>query len=312
MAYKALKSYLVSGPFFAIIEAMKIYILIASILFAYELRSQETPAEILAVLRQMTSATLADDIDPNQAIREVFRVCPTKEAAHSTLGNTCKSKTPPQLRNLFISFYESRKKNADPVKDKKEKELFAKSLAKLMGMVVKESSGNPSAVSDMNGKGSATSYKSFFKLNNSSGVMSRPHYSSTELLEKLINQSGVTFNKQTNFGLAQLSSDRLIIPKWGGNYLIEKQKMIKLMDGKTFVEWCMTKSIYKDSDAVLQKYFNDNIKNCEMGTSSSAKVKCFGRTINFCPRMSLELALEQPSSYFETRHASPICAELFK
>ena len=84
------------------------------------------------------------------------------------------------------------------------------------------------------------------------------------------------------------------------------------MDGKTFVEWCMTKSIYKDSDAVLQKYFNDNIKNCEMGTSSSAKVKCFGRTINFCPRMSLELALEQPSSYFETRHASPICAELFK
>lgn len=271
-----------------------------------------TNAEIMTLLQQMTSDTLAQDIDPNQAMRQVFRVCPTKEASHSSLSSSCKKKTPPQLRNLFASFFAARKKNPNPIQDKKEKEALAKKLSKLMGMMIKESSGNPAAVSDMQGGGSYKSYMSFFKLNQSGGVMWKDHYASTELIEKLIGQSNVTFNKQTNFGLAQLSADRLVIPSWGGNYLKEKQKMIDLMDAKTFVEWCMTKSIYKDSKEVLEKYYNDKIKNCEMGISTKSKIKCFGRTVNFCPRMSIELALEQPSAYFETRYASPICKGLFK
>lgn len=291
---------------------MKFYILIATILFSMSLKAQPTDAEILAVLRQMTSQTLADDIDPNSAIRAIFRVCPTKEAAHSTLSNSCKKKTPPQLRNLFASFFAARKVNPDPVKDKKEKEALGKRLSKLMGMVIKESSANPAAVSDMQGRGSYKSYMSFFKANSSGGVMWKDHYATTELLEKLMKQSNVTFNKQTNFGLAQLSADRLVIPSWGGNYLKEKQKMISLMDAKTFIEWCMTKSIYKDSQEKLEKYFNDKIKNCEMGISGKSKIQCFGRTVNFCPRLSIELAMEQPARYFETRHASPVCAELFK
>ncbi len=298
---------------------MKIYFLIATLLFAFELRSQETPQEVLQILRQMTSATLADDIDPNQAIREIFRVCPIKEAAHSSIGSECKKKTPPQLRNLFVSLFNARKVNPDPVKDKKEKEAYAKKLSKLMGMVLNESSANPSAVNDMRNKGSSYSFKAFFKLNSSSGVMSKDHYSSLELLDKLLNlerddsnRKFVTYNKQTNFGLAQMSADRLVFPEWGGDYLEEKKKMIRLMDAKTFVEWCMTKTVYKDSKESLEKYFTDNIKNCKMSVPDSAGVKCFGRTVNFCPRMSLELALLQSPDYFATSHSKPVCAELFK
>jgi hypothetical protein len=291
---------------------MKFYFIIIAILFSMGLKAELTDTDILVALRQMTSQTLADDVDPNSAIRAIYRVCPTKEAVHSTLSNACKKKTPPQLRNLFSSFFAARRVNSDPVKDKKEKEALARKLSKLMGMIIKESSGNPAAVSDMQGRGSYNSYMSFFKINNSGGLMWKDHYGTTELLEKLMKQSNVTFDKQTNFGLAQLSADRLVIPRWGGNYLKEKQKMISLMNGKTFVEWCMTKSIYKDSENELEQYFNEKIKNCEMGISKKSEIQCFGRSVNFCPRLSIELAMEQPARYFETRHADPFCAELFK
>ena len=87
--------------------------------------------------------------------------------------------------------------------------------------------------------------------------------------------------------------------------------MIKKMDAKTFIEWCLTKSIYKDDQETLEKYYNEKIKSCTMGYKSESAIKCFGRTINFCPRMSIELALEQPARYFETRHTSPLCSKLF-
>ena len=180
-----------------------------------------------------------------------------------------------------------------------------------MGMMIKESSGNPSAVADMNGKGSRTSYKSFFTVNKSHGIMSRPHYSNTILLEKLLKQDGVTINKQTNFGLAQLSADRLYIAKWGGNYLTAKKDLIKSFPPKQLLNWCMTRSIYNDDEKTLQRYA-EKIISCDMGYKTKTGIECYARVVNFCPRLTIDLALEQPLKYFETKKASPLCGKLFE
>lgn len=278
------------------------YITISFMIFSLVQFAFAEEDEVELVVKEIVTPTLKKGgADPNNALKKIYKACALKTAKDNKVGSTCKTKTPPQLRNLFYSFYSGSDKSA----------TTKTRLAKLMGMIIKESSANPAAVSDMKGNGSSKSYKTFFKVNESHGIMSRNHFATTVLLEDLMGQDNVTFDKQTNFGLAQLSADRLSIQRWGGSYLELKKEMIKKMDAKTFIKWCLTKSIYKDGQATLEKYYNEKIKSCTMGYKSESAIKCFGRTINFCPRMSIELALEQPARYFETRHAPPLCSKLF-
>ena len=256
------------------------------------------------LIDKMFESPLSVQLDINKQIEKEYEHCSIENGTNSKLSPACKSETTPQLRNLFKTFYVNQPNGSktDALKGK---------LSKLMGMVMKESSGNPSAVADMNGKGSRKSYLSFFKVNKSKGISSRVHYSNTILLEELLSQSDVLFNKQTNFGLAQLSADRLTIKKWGGSYLKDKQTLIKALPEKQLLNWCMTRSVYNDDEVTLKKYAT-KIKSCVMGYKEEAGIKCFARIVNFCPRLAIDLALEQPLRYFETKKATPLCTKLFE
>lgn len=78
------------------------------------------------------------------------------------------------------------------------KEKMVLKYAHVLGMILKESSGDPTNVTDMNGR-SITTNRSHTNLQRWK-----------ELL-KLTMQSGIKFNYQTNFGLTQLSADRLFV-----------------------------------------------------------------------------------------------------
>jgi len=275
------------------------WIVFISIFLSINIQADEVELLVKEVVNPSLKKGAAD---PNTELAKVYGTCAVIKAKSTGLNSTCKEKTPPQLRNLFYSFWQSTDKSA----------TTKKKLAKLMGMIIKESSANPAAVADMKGVGSKDSYKSFFKVNKSYGIMSRNHFATTALLDKLLALETVTFDKQTNFGLAQQSADRLSIPKWGGTYLAGRKEMIKKMDSKSFTDWCLTKAIYSDSQSNLEKYSREKIKSCSMGYKTKAGIKCFGRTVNFCPRMNIELALRQPARYFETKAAAPLCANLFK
>lgn len=274
-----------------------IFLLFAAISF-------NSSADDKAIIKKMFKTPLKEQLDLNKQILKQYENCKIENGTSVKLSKSCKEKSTPQLRDLMKTFY------VNQPAAKKTKALRSK-LSKLMGMMIKESSGNPSAVADMNGKGSRTSYKSFFAANKSHGIMSRPHYSNTILLEKLLKQDGVTINKQTNFGLAQLSADRLYIAKWGGNYLTAKKDLIKSFPPKQLLNWCMTRSIYNDDEKTLQKYA-EKIKSCDMGYKTKAGIQCYARIVNFCPRLTIDLALEQPMKYFETKKAAPLCTKLFE
>jgi len=254
--------------------------------------------DILDVLNDLIDQI--EDQDFNNTSDQLHINCPIIMSETRSLSSNCVKKTTPQLRNLFKSFNTYTNAKHDSTK-----------LSKLMAIMIKESSANPSAISDMKGRGSSYSYRSFFKLNNSKGIMSRDHFSTTQYLEMLLDNNEVKFDKQTNFGLSQLSADRLLIPKWGGNYLKQSFTKFEKFTSKDYIQWCLTKSIYNDKDETLESYYENKIKNCTPNAKTKKGIKCFARNINFCPRLSIELSLKQPMRYFETRHAKSICSNLF-
>lgn len=78
------------------------------------------------------------------------------------------------------------------------KEKMALKYAHALAMILKESSGDPTNVTDMNGRSMSTS-KPGTNLQRWSNLL------------KLTMQNGIKFNYQTNFGLTQLSADRLFL-----------------------------------------------------------------------------------------------------
>lgn len=78
------------------------------------------------------------------------------------------------------------------------KEKMALKYAHVLAMILKESSGDTTNVTDMTGRSVATSH-------------SQPHLQEWKNLLKNTLRSRIKFNVQTNFGLTQLSPDRLFV-----------------------------------------------------------------------------------------------------
>lgn len=78
------------------------------------------------------------------------------------------------------------------------KEKMVLKYAHVLAMILKESSGDPTNVTDMNGRSISTS-----RLGTNLLRWSK--------LLKLTMQNGIKLNYQTNFGLTQLSADRLFV-----------------------------------------------------------------------------------------------------
>ncbi|PIP96326.1 MAG: hypothetical protein COW00_16230 [Bdellovibrio sp. CG12_big_fil_rev_8_21_14_0_65_39_13] len=222
---------------------------------------------------------------------------------HSLMAS-CLSETPPELRALLSDLYKDlRAKGLAPT------ELNQK-MSKLTGMIIKESSANTCSVSDMNGSGSSTSYHSFFKHNHSKGIMSRSHKVDLALCGDLFAMKGVNITKQTNYGLAQISADRWVMNKRGGELLVNFKKELTRLTDKQLVERCHARTLFSDS---MESLSNEASvwKKCNPGIGQQTEIKCLGKWLTLCPALNIEVALEQPLSYFETRSASSLCSDLY-
>lgn len=227
--------------------------------------------------------------------------------------------------------------------------------AKALGMVLKESSGDPAAVADMKGK-SKTTYKPETTVANWKALLTHKH---------------ITYNKQTNFGLLQMSMDRLVVAFKINSQLddflpgedaastsaLNTRRLLDfyqdfaqgrleqgdtpipaaaLRDPKASPELkerarkgaakalyhCGTRFLYKEGQqgAEGQKALEDammSIAYCDPGidkpdTTSRAQLECFARWVTLCPALNLDIAINTPKEYFETRKAPPKCEATFR
>jgi len=127
-------------------------------------------------------------------------------------GASCKASVSKNLRAVLFSHYRHVVHFLNQ-NGKKPDEDFAKKWAHLTGMILKESSGDSTNVTDM-----SSNEKSTFEA-----LTSLSRWRSIHSFE------GITYNTQTNFGLAQLSSDRLRIPFSLGSWI---QGAVDFLTGK--------------------------------------------------------------------------------
>lgn len=227
--------------------------------------------------------------------------------------------------------------------------------AKALGMVLKESSGDPAAVADMRGK-SKTTYKPETTVANWRALFTHKH---------------ITYNKQTNFGLLQMSMDRLVvgfkIQSRHDDFLpgddaattsaLNTRRLLdfyqdfaqgRLEQGDSPIPQaalrdpkaspalkdrarrgaakalyhCGTRFLYKEGSQGEegQKALEDammSIAYCDPGIdkpdiSSRAQLECFARWVTLCPALNLDIAINTPKEYFETRKAPPKCEATFR
>ena len=218
-------------------------------------------------------------------------------------SSSCIKKVPPEVRDAFYLFFAQ-------VSEAEYSRIPSWKLAKMMGMAIKESSGNFVAVADMSGRGSAYSYRSFFSENKSSGILSRPHKVSLKLRNKIFNYKSIRMTKQTNFGILQLSSDILV--NYSGPLVIMNQaRAAAKSNPDAFLANCGTTTVYRDSLSSLKKELT-SLQSCTPGIKSTSSIKCFGKWVTFCPSLSFTLASYLSNRYFATRKASPICESSMK
>lgn len=235
-----------------------------------------------------------------------------EEALLSDAGDdkSCVKRLPQNLRQLFFEHF---RYYVDHAKAKIGEAEIAR-FAKVLGMAPHESSGATAAVTDMRFKGSKETLRRFYATDNPHKAAPSPLYSSTETLDALLALKSVKWDKQTNFGLLQMSADRLATGNGVGDMaedMIANLKTLYLSHPEEVIDRCGASLMYKDSDADLRAEFNE-IQSCKVGYKTSAEVKCFGRWATLCPNYNITLALIAPAAYFATRRSAPLCAKTFR
>lgn len=207
----------------------------------------------------------------------------------------CK-RMPQSLRNIMYSLFNEKAANMESLKARSS---LARKMAKLMGMTMAESSANPACTGDMKNRGAGYSDKEYIKDISGSGG----HRISLALRRRLLNNSTVKMTVQTNFGLCQMSLDRLNNDSSDAAYDAFKADI--LANPNSAMVKCGTQFVYRDNDSSLK----DELLRAARCTDT--KVKCFGQLVTICPKLNLELGLRAPAAYFETADASPVCTEAF-
>ena len=223
---------------------------------------------------------------------------------------SCSRRLPENLRQLFFEHF---RYYADHTKEKIGEDQIAR-FAKVLGMAPHESGGASAAVTDMKLNGSRASLKNFYTTDNPGRAAPQALFSSTHSLDSLLALKTVTWNKQTNFGLLQMSADRLTFGGGSGELassMIADMKELYRYHPEEVIARCGTKLMFKDEDAEIRDAFN-SIQACKPGYSTKDEVQCFGRWATLCPNYNVTLALIAPSAYFATRKAAPLCAKTFR
>ncbi len=235
-----------------------------------------------------------------------------EEALLSDAGDdsSCVKRLPSNLRQLF---FENFRYYVDHSKTKIGETEIAR-FAKVLGMAPHESSGASAAVTDMKYKGSHETLSHFYNTDNPGRAAPQALYSSTDSLNALFALKNVRWDQQTNFGLLQMSADRLASGGGMGDLaesMITNMKTLYLSHPEEVIDRCGTGRMFSDSAADLRVAF-DEIQSCELGYKTKAQVQCFGRWATLCPAYNVTLALIAPAAYFATRDSAPLCSKTFR
>lgn len=321
---------------------------VACAIFAFQGRSDVNPpeprtpasnAEAKAqTLPKLDGLPTYDPASQITTAQEVKAAGGAKEAA-------CKKKVPAALRAMVFQHY----LHAQALENAQGHYFNSAMVLKwshLLGMILKESGGDPADVTDMNGK-EVGSYKAMDSI---------AHW-------KSLFSHDLTYDKQTNYGIAQQSLDRLQVGSPGSNEydrflgaganltdgeyvmrllgLYQQFAQGRLSNSDTVITkaelrapnappdlvarahlgvqaalwYCGTRFLYKEgyTGAVGQKTMEDamaSIAYCDV-TNISAGKKCAASWLTLCPALNLDIGLLTPDSYFQTRKTSPVCGKTF-
>jgi hypothetical protein len=262
----------------------------------------------------------------------------------------CKAKVDPALRAMVFRHYENfrdmLRSQGQALPDKAPDKA-----SHLLGMVIKESAGDTTDVTDMSGREVGTFHA----------------MSSVDRWNALFSHGNVVYDKQTNYGLAQQSMDRILAggavgPATGkffrgGNsgqnvrkllavyqnfaqgQLTPKDKPIpearardpkasadvqaRFREGLRQAVWhCGTRFLFKEGYAGAdgEKALEDamaTIAYCNPGAKSpnpndKDQARCFARWVTLCPALNIDIAVLSPDSYFQTRNTAPLCLKTFQ
>jgi hypothetical protein len=238
----------------------------------------------------------------------------------------CRERIPRNVRSFvydhFTRFLRSKLKKAEKV-SADDLHLFSER----MGYIIPESYyGFASTVTDMNYRGTGSKP---FRTENPKGIPIinwilgkdkiterdnvRTSLASWRAAIDVDEVKTVSINKQTNFGLLQMSADRLTWPKSGIIFQrqIESLKLAAVSNPDALLEFCQTEKFYKDPREDLIGAFR-GISSCKASPDSKDGVKCFGAWAMLCPAFNLDLGMAAPQAYFskDTRRKAPlVCQE---
>jgi hypothetical protein len=223
---------------------------------------------------------------------------------------SCVKNLPENLRMLFFEHF---RYYVDHARTKIGEPEIAR-FAKVLGMATHESGGASAAVTDMHYKGSSETAHHFYNTDNPGRAAPSALYSSTDSLDALLSLPTVKWDQQTNFGLLQMSADRLVVGGPAGDLaknMIADLKTLFLSHPDDVIDRCGTNLMFKDSERNIRAAFQE-IQNCKVGTATKSEVQCFGRWATLCPNYNISLALVAPVKYFATRRSAPLCAKTFR
>jgi hypothetical protein len=227
----------------------------------------------------------------------------------------------PQTRDLFFEVFA----NVAIANPSQSLDALSKSFSKTLGMSMKESLGTTAMVCDMDTNGSALSMR-LFRAAQKDRPSAEKSKSDLEAVDRLLSEDSINFNHQTNFGVVQMSPDRL---SFNETFLTKSFAVLRPLaesNPREMARMCgTTYAFYDEAPAVEEKL--RTLGSCEMniplvekamrgsvkkGTAESIELakssKCFGSWMMLCPSLNVELATATKSAYFQTRGEAPLCA----
>ncbi len=239
---------------------------------------------------------------------EILELNSSMPVARMRAMSGCIKGVNPRARDLFFEVFS----NLVVEYPKMNVELAVARFSKILAMSMKESSGVSAMATDMKLRGSRLSLQSFVQ-DNRGREWGEKYRSTLDTYHKLIDSKSITFNHQTNFGLLQMSADRMY-PNFLGDIIQRMAPELKALaarDPQQLYQQCGAVYMYHDEpDAVIAEYAT--LASCDVDYRTTDGVKCFGRWMMLCPNMNISLALATTNRYFQTRKAVPKCADSFR
>lgn len=249
--------------------------------------------------------------------------------SYARQSSSCRQTIPRNVRAFayehFTRFLRSKIRKGEKVTSD-ELDLFARRTSYIM---IESYRGFSTTVTDMSYRGTGSKP---FKKENPKGIpiiswllggtkITERDHVSTSLKSwrdalNIDNMKEVSINKQTNYGILQMSADRLTFPKTGLIFQrqIDSLKQAAINNPDALLDFCQTEKFFKDSRSDLINAFK-GISSCQASTKSESGVKCFGAWAMLCPGFNMDMGLAAPIEYFasDTRKKAPeVCEEAFK